>query len=378
MVQAGVDQLQGHTGQPSMVDSSVAAPASGAERVADSSTVCPASGVKGRASPAPSWSSSAGSRSTCQLRSANHAALTSVSGWRSGWRRWLGTNRPAPVVPVLGSTRALTTPALAVNTRSGTSGWGSICSTVAPAARNAATSPAHSVSARSGSTVTSRRIHGLISYSTPKCRGGHMMPSQGSGATLIDAPFGMRNERSALRAEHRTVLIVRSLRSLTWAPRGGRRVGGRRADVGDDAQCLVAAAVSQRVTTAWLMSTQNVSTPAGRQLPVAMACRVEASMSATCTPSVSPHAVGGDDGVGDDVGQGPVVAYRPAEHERHARCTQARITPPAQAGVDRGAIRPCRRTSLMARRWLAWPPSVGCPPRPTRRATCPGTFASMS
>ena len=75
-------------------------------------------------------------------RSANQAALTSVSGWRSGWRKWLGTNRPARVVPVLGSTRALTTPALAVNTRSGTSGWGSICSTSAPAARNAATSPA--------------------------------------------------------------------------------------------------------------------------------------------------------------------------------------------------------------------------------------------
>ena len=35
------------------------------------------------------------------------------------------------------------------------------------------------------------------------------------------------------------------------------------------------------VTTAWLMSTQNVSMPAGRMLPVAMPCSVDASMSAT-------------------------------------------------------------------------------------------------
>src|SRR5205807_5228667 len=35
------------------------------------------------------------------------------------------------------------------------------------------------------------------------------------------------------------------------------------------------------VTTAWLMSTQYVSTPAGSRLPVAMAWRVDASMRAT-------------------------------------------------------------------------------------------------
>src|SRR5438552_3195780 len=49
------------------------------------------------------------------------------------------------------------------------------------------------------------------------------------------------------------------------------------------------------VTTAWLMSTQNVSTQAGRMLPTAMAWSVDA---------------------GDDIGQRPVVADRAGEHER--------------------------------------------------------------
>ena len=70
-----------------------------------------------------------------------------------------------------------------------------------------------------------------------KCR------PQGSGATLIGA--GMRAERSALRAEHRTVLIVRSLRSLSGRHEVVGELADEGADVGDDAQRLVAAAVGQ-------------------------------------------------------------------------------------------------------------------------------------
>jgi hypothetical protein len=130
----------------------VAAPASERNEYPESSTGRPSSGVNGRASPAPSWSSSGGRWSTRQPRLANQAALIGVSGRRSGWRKWLGTNWPP-----------LTTPALAVNTRSGTSASGSITTTSAPAASSVATSPSHWARACSGSTDTSRLIQGLIS-----------------------------------------------------------------------------------------------------------------------------------------------------------------------------------------------------------------------
>ena len=52
---------------------------------------------------------------------------------------------------------------------------------------------------------------------------------------------------------------------------------------------------------------------------MAMACSVDASISATPTPGdVVAHGVGGRDDVGDHVGQRTVVADRAAEHERHA------------------------------------------------------------
>src|SRR6185295_15181387 len=65
------------------------------------------------------------------------------------------------------------------------------------------------------------------------------------------------------------------------------------------------------VTTAWLMSMQYVSTPAGSMLPTAMAWSVDAS-------DVGPHGVLGGDDVGHHIGEGPIVADGAGQHERHA------------------------------------------------------------
>ena len=51
------------------------------------------------------------------------------------------------------------------------------------------------------------------------------------------------------------------------------------------------------------------------------------------------------------------------------------VTNPASTAA---AIDPCRRTSLMTRRWLAWPPSVGVPSATDTPSDVPSTLDSMS
>ena len=132
VVQPLVDQLdRAHTAPASEPGQVRWPPAVAAEPVARRA----ARRRTGSASPAPSWSRSAGSRSTVQ------AVLGEPGG------EVLGLGLPLGVAEVRGDElrsggrRALTMPALAVNTMSGTSGGWAMSSTSAPASRRVATEP---------------------------------------------------------------------------------------------------------------------------------------------------------------------------------------------------------------------------------------------
>src|SRR5262245_23780724 len=103
--------------------------------------------------------------------------------------------------------------------------------TSAPAARRLATSVSHCARLTSRSTVTSRCIHGLISYSTPKCSGGHIRYRRPHPSVTPHIPTPGR--RGPYRGHG----------APTFDGSGAQGVGElveEGADVGDDAERLVA------------------------------------------------------------------------------------------------------------------------------------------
>src|SRR5439155_9924697 len=134
------------------------------------------------------------------------------------------------------------------------------------------------------------------------------------------------------------------------------------------------------VTTAWLMSTQYVSTPAGSRLPVAMAWSVEASMRATVTPGTSARMASAAATTSVITsGSGPSSRNEPPSTNGTRRLTHSYITPPrTKPSSTAAAIEPRRLTSLITRRWLACPPSVGTPSRIETPSDVPSTLLSMS
>src|SRR6476620_4184370 len=110
--------------------------------------------------------------------------------------------------------------------------------TSAPACRRLATSCSHCARLTSWSTLTSRCIHGLISYRTPKCSGGHMRyrrPHPSSVTAPASPTPGLFWGYDPRKAP-------------TFAASAAQGVGelvDERAHVGDDAERLVAAAVGE-------------------------------------------------------------------------------------------------------------------------------------
>ena len=78
-------------------------------------------------------------------------------------------------------------------------------------------------------------------------------------------------------------------------------------------------------------------------------------------------------------GSGPSSRIDPPSTKGTPACTHSNITPPfTKPASTAAAIDPCRRTSLITRRWLLWPPSVGAPSATETPSDVPSTFDSMS
>ena len=114
--------------------------------------------------------------------------------------------------------------------------------------------------------------------------------------------------------------------------------------------------------------------------PVAMACSVVASMSETRMPSRCERMVSTAATASVITsGSGPSSRMDPASTKGTSRWMHSYITPLVRRPRSTPLrMEPQRRTSLMVRRWLEWPPSVVRPSRRWTPSEVPMVFDSMS